>query len=177
MGKRDVETHFPDRRERACSHALPPNNLDTDAAGELLAFFGRCAVRKFAGFSLWTWDEMTPEAANVISSRGLDTLFLDSVRVVSLEMIRILAESPVSDLSLGGLEQISLEVATSLSRLRGSVLKRDGLADLSAEIAANLARLPKWLSFGGIKTLSADRAKALARQRGELMLDRLIHLP
>jgi len=60
-----------------------------------------------------------------------------------------------------------------LSHLRGLVLKRDGLADLSAEIAANLARLPKWLSFGGIKTLNADRATALARQRGELMLEGL----
>lgn len=155
----------------------PPNILDAEAAEELLRFFDKYPVLKIAGFSLWTFDEMTPEAAKIIADRGMDILFLDSVRVVSPEVIRIFVESPVSFLSLGGLEEISPEVATILSGFRGSYLKLDGLTDPSPEIAAILARFPKLLSFGGIKTLPVDVAKALARHRGKLMLDGLLHLP
>lgn len=60
---------------------------------------------KVAGFSLWTFDEMTPEAAQIIAGSGMDILFLDSVRVVFPEVARILVESPVNFLSLGGLEK------------------------------------------------------------------------
>lgn len=154
-----------------------PNILDADTAEELLAFFDRFPVLKVAGFSLWTFDSMTPEAANVIADSGMDILFLDSVKVVSPEAIRILAESPVSFLSLGGLEEISPEVATILSGFRGSCLKLDGLTDLSPEVAASLARFPKLLSLGGIKSLGTAAAKTLAQHRGELMLDGLLYLP
>lgn len=155
----------------------PSNILDADAAKELLAFFDKYPVLKVAGFSLWTFDEMTPEAAKVIANSGLDILFLDSVRVVSPEVIRILVESPVSFLSLGGLVEISPEVAELLSGFRGSCLKLDGLTELDPEVAAILARFPKLLSLGGIKTLSVETAKALARHQGELMLDGLLYLP
>lgn len=156
----------------------PPNILDAQTAEELLAFFDRFPVLKVAGFSLWTFDEMTPEAAKVIADSGMDILFLDSVKVVSPKVIQILAESNVNFLSLGVLEEISPEVATILSGFRGSCLKLDGVTDLSPEVAAILARFPKLLSLGGIKTLgTAAAAKALAQHRGELMLDGLLHLP
>jgi hypothetical protein len=155
----------------------PPNILDAETAEELLRFFDKYPVLKVAGFSLWTFDEMTPEAAKVIADSGMDILFLDSVQVISPEVIRILLESPVSFLSLGGLERISPEVATILSGFRGSYLKLDGLTELSAEVAAILARFPKLLSLGGIKSLTVESAKALARHRGELMLDGLLYLP
>ncbi|MBM3994184.1 MAG: hypothetical protein FJ303_08525 [Planctomycetes bacterium] len=153
-----------------------PNILDAEAAEELLRFFDKYPVLKIAGFSLWTFDEMTPDAAKFIADSGMDILFLDSVRVVSPEVVRILAESPVSYLSLSGLEEISPEFATILSGFRGSFLKLDGLTDLSPEVAAILARFPK-LSLCGIKTLSVESAKALAQHRGELMLDGLLYLP
>lgn len=175
-GEVGVETRFPYRRERT-SMRYPPNLLDADTAEELLRFFDQYPILQVAGFSLWTFDEMTPEAAKVIARSGMDVLFLDSVRGVSPEVIHILVESPVSFLSLGGLEEFSPEVATILSGFRGSCLKLDGVTDLSPEVAAILARYPKLLSLGGIKTLSVESAKALARHRGDLMLDGLIHLP
>lgn len=154
-----------------------PTVLDAQTAEELLAFFDRFPVLKVAGFSLWTFDEMTPEAAMVIADSGMDILFLDSVKVISPEVIRIFAESPVSYLSLGGLVEISPEVATILAGFRGSCLKLDGLTDLSPEVAASLARFPKLLSLGGIKSLGTAAAKTLAQHRGELMLDGLLYLP
>ncbi len=155
----------------------PPNILDAEAAEELLAFFDKFPILRIAGFSLWTFDEMTPEAAKVIANSGMDILFLDSVKFVSPEVVRILAESPVNFLSLGGLEEISPEVATILSGFRGSFLKLDGLTDISPEVAAICTRFPKLLSLGGIKTLSIGAAKALAQHRGELMLDGILYLP
>ena len=53
----------------------PPNILDADAAEELLAFFDKYPVLKITGFSLWTFDEMTPDAAKVIARSGMDILF------------------------------------------------------------------------------------------------------
>lgn len=153
-----------------------PHILDAETAEELLRFFDKFPVLKIAGFSLWTFDEMTPDAAKVIANSGMDILFLDSVKVVSPEVIRILVESPVSFLSLGGLKEISPEVAEVLSGFRGACLKLDGLTQLSAEVAAILARFPKIISLGGTKSLGTA-AKALAQHRGELMLDGLIHLP
>ena len=85
-----------------------PTILDADAAEELLRFFDKYPVLKIAGFSLWTFDEMTPEAAKVIADSGMDILFLDPVKAVSPEVIRILAESQVSYLSLGGSFQLML---------------------------------------------------------------------
>jgi hypothetical protein len=155
----------------------PPNILDADAAEELLRFFDQYPVLKVAGFSLWTFDSMTPDAAKIISRSRMDIVFLDSVKVVSPEVIRILVESPVSFLSLGGLEEISPKVATIIAGFRGSVVKLDGLTELTPETATILARFPKLLSLGGMKTLSVETAKAMARHRGELMLDGLIHLP
>lgn len=154
-----------------------PNILDADAAEELLRFFDKYPVLKIAGFSLWTFDSMTPEAANAIARSGMDILFLDSVRVVTPEVVSTLAKSNVSYLSLGGLEEISPEVATILSGFRGSFLKLDGVTDLSPEVAAILARFPKLLSLGGIKTLGTAAAKTLAQHRGELMLDGFLYLP
>jgi hypothetical protein len=65
----------------------PQNILDADAANELLHFFDRFPVLKVTGFSLWTFEEMTPDAAQVIADSGLDILFLDSVKVVSPEVV------------------------------------------------------------------------------------------
>jgi len=48
----------------------PPSTLDADTAEELLAFFDRFPVLKVAGFSLWTFEEMTPEAAKVVARSG-----------------------------------------------------------------------------------------------------------
>jgi hypothetical protein len=155
----------------------PPNILDAETAEELLRFFDKYPVLKVAGFSLWTFDEMTSEAAKIIADSGMDILFLDSVKVISPEVVRILAESSVSFLSLGGLEEISPEVATILSAFQGACLKLNGLTELSPDVAAILARFPKLLSLGGIKTLGTAAAKALAQHHGELMLDGLIHLP
>lgn len=155
---------------------FPPNTLDADTVEELLRFFDRFPVLKIAGFSIWTFDSMTPEAAKVIAKSDMDILFLDSVKFVSPEVVRTLAESSVNFLSLG-LVEVSLEVATILSRFRGQVLKLDGLSELDLEVAGVLARFPKLLSLGGIKSLSVEVTEALVQHRGELMLDGLIHLP
>ena len=48
-----------------------PNILDADAAEELLRFFDKYPVLKIAGFSLWTFDEITPDAAKVIADSEL----------------------------------------------------------------------------------------------------------
>ena len=44
-----------------------PNILDAKAAEELLRFFDKYPVLKIAGFSIWTFDSMTPEAAKIIA--------------------------------------------------------------------------------------------------------------
>ena len=38
-----------------------PHILDAEAAEELLRFFDKYPVLKLAGFSLWTFESMTPE--------------------------------------------------------------------------------------------------------------------
>lgn len=48
----------------------PPNILDAETAEEILRFFDKYPVLKVAGFSLWTVDEMTAEAAQVIAKAG-----------------------------------------------------------------------------------------------------------
>ncbi|MFM7071513.1 MAG: hypothetical protein ACKO38_06925 [Planctomycetota bacterium] len=157
--------HFP----------TPSNVLDAETAEELLRFFDKYPVLKIAGFSLWTFDEMTPEAAKVIARSGMDILFLDSVKVVPPETLRILCESEVSFLSLG-IVRLSPTTARVLSRFRGACLKLDRLETISAEVAKILGRFPRLLSLNGVQTLGVDVAKALTLHRGELVLDGLVHL-
>lgn len=157
--------HFP----------TPGRVLDAETATELIAFLRKNPVLGVAGFSLWEFEWITPDAARVISGSGMDMLFLDSVNVVPPEAIRILCESEVSFLSLG-IVRLSPATAQVLSRFRGSCLKLDRLETISAEVAKILARFPKLLSLNGVQTLDIDVAKALTLHRGELVLDGLMYL-
>jgi len=153
----------------------PSSVLDVETAEELLTFFRKYPVLGFAGFSLWKFEMITPDAARVISDSGQDILFLDTVRHFSPEAIRILCESNVSFLSLG-IVRLSSATAGVLSRFRGSCLNLDRLETISAEVAKILARFPNLLSLNGVQTLDVDVAKALTLHSGELVLDGLVYL-
>ena len=159
---------------------LPTNILDAPIATELLAFFEENPVNKilsFVGFDLWTFDGITDEAASVVAQSGLDPLYLDSLKFLSAEAARRLARFKGGFLSLCGLEEISPEVAAALAEYRGSVLSLSGLTDLTPHVAAELSAFPCLLTLNGIMAISVATAVALAPQRGDLILDGLLHLP
>ena len=159
---------------------FPTNILDAQTATALLAFFDENPVNKilsFVGFDLWTFDGITDEAASVVAQSGLDPLYLDSLKFLSPEAARRLARFKGGFLSLCGLVEISPEVAAAIAEYRGSVLSLSGLTDLAPEVAAELSAFPSLLTLNGIQTLTVATAVALAPQRGDLILDGLLHLP
>ena len=159
---------------------FPTNILDAQTATALLAFFDENPVNKilsFVGFDLWTFDGITDEAASLVAESGLDPLYLDSLKFLSLESASRLAEFKGGFLSLCGLEEMSPEVAAAIAEYRGSVLSLDGLTDLPPEVATELSAFPGLLVLNGIMAISVATAAALVPHRGDLILDGLIHLP
>ena len=89
---------------------FPTNILDAQTATALLAFFDENPVNKilsFVGFDLWTFDGITDEAASLVAESNLDPLYLDSLKFLSPESARRLAEFKGGFLSLCGLVEIS----------------------------------------------------------------------
>jgi len=82
-------------------------------------------------------------------------LFLDSVKVVPPEAIRVLCASEVAFLSLG-MARLSPAAADALIRFRGSCLKLDRLETISIEVVKILARFPNLLSLNGLQALVVD---------------------
>jgi len=71
------------------------------------------------------------------------------------------------------LQQLTVEDAHKLADDKSGRLLLNGLKTISPEVAKELARHEGWLSLGGLATLSDETAEALVAHKGYLHLDGL----
>lgn len=117
------------------------------------------------------------QARTLATRRNLEFLQLDGLKALDADTARVLAESAARSLSCNGLPAIDAHTATALAGFAGTGLALDGLTRLDAETAAALAKFnggdentTATLSLNGLTRLDAETAAALARYRGALLL-------
>jgi hypothetical protein len=108
--------------------------------------------------------KLTRAEAEVLCESGKYYQFLD-LEVIDAGTAEVLAREDGVSLTLPSVKRLSPSAAKALAGYRGNFLTLESLESLDSETAEQLALFRGYLQFDGLKTISADAAKALATGR------------
>jgi hypothetical protein len=144
------------------------------------AMFLRCGMLEMLTLSLSGLRRLSPSAARGLGQhRGV--LILDGLKEISDEVARELGNH-FGSLELNGLRSLSVAAATALARGGGEwpkgftfddQLSLSGLRSMSGEVARELARYQGPLRLDGLRELTPEVAEALSGFKPQCTYDRL----
>lgn len=117
--------------------------------------------------AILTKEEATQQVA--LAQKGLDTLELNSVTTLDVEVASILATFKGKRIELKGLASLDASVATTIAAFEGDFIDLSGLTSIDANTATALATFQgDTLYLGGVKEPSEEMKTALSSFQGSL---------